>query len=87
MAAPRENVELTTAELNLLAKYREHTDKYGVSPTIRGLARELGVYANSVRHIIKRLQLKGYIQAEEHQVTLTRLRINLTPKGRRKVGS
>lgn len=68
---PVKNLELTTGERMLVEEWKRHVAKYGKPPTQRHLASHLGVYPNSVQHMIKRLREKGYIG--EKKITATRL--------------
>lgn len=54
---------LTTAQLNMLGAIQRLTSKCGYPPTVRELAREVGVRStNAVSQLLSRLEAKGYIK-------------------------
>jgi DNA-binding MarR family transcriptional regulator len=79
MAAHKPNEELTTTEKNALIAYRDHLERFGAPPTLRWIAKQVGVVHSAAGYLMKRLREKGYMQ--EKKVTATRL--VLSQKGKK----
>lgn len=67
------NLELTTSEKNALNAIHKHIRQHGIAPSMRRVARDLGIYPNGGRHLVNKLKAKGYI---------TETKMTLTAKGR-----
>jgi Mn-dependent DtxR family transcriptional regulator len=78
---PRENLELTTTEKEVLAVCREHKEAHGVIPPVTLIANKLGVYRNTVYNALRNLQRKGHLVERP----ITEMRLTLSAKGK-KVG-
>lgn len=56
-----DNAELTTAQKNVLAAYRQWIERYGAAPSLRQLAQQLQVQINAARYQLLKLEEKGYL--------------------------
>lgn len=73
------NLELTTAEKLMVQEWRRYQDEHGHPPSQRHLASLLGVFPNSVVHMIKMLRVKGYLREER----ITKMRLTLSAKAKK----
>lgn len=72
-------MELTTSEKDILRGYRAWLERYGVEPSYRQLAREIGVDWSTVRYGLKRMVVKGYMKERP----VTQIRLTLNAKGKK----
>lgn len=73
------NLELTTAEKEVLRLYREYWEKHRAWPTYRYIAGLLGVQHNNVLQHVRKLEEKGFLVRKP----ITVMRLRLGPKGKR----
>lgn len=79
MPPAKPNLELTTTEKTVIAEWKAYAQASGAPPSVRYLAKRLGVYPNTITHALKKLKAQGYIR--EQPITATRL--TLTAKAKR----
>lgn len=84
MGATKPNHELTTMQLDILQFHKAYTERFGVPPPLRTMARHFQVYPNTIRYHLRVLTAGGYLLEKEPRPVTARFVISA--KGRRTAG-